>query len=940
MGCDADSFFKRVMRSTNTQILWPPKLKPGTKSKKDPHVRITGSPNSIRSAKEIIFEQLDTRRNRVTLKMDVAFTDHSHIIGKGGRSIQRVMDESGCHIHFPDSNRTNMAEKSNQVSIAGSAIGVEQSRCRIREMLPLTVQFDLPLNNGLHSPPTLDPQSSQLQSIQQSYGITIAFRYDSKCSNSYFASSGIITVAVRGARSHIFGLRQGINVLIEYLTGFSADAVNVPLTMNIDVAMHHHQFIEGRNNSNIRNIMQSTGAVIIMPEQPSVSGTCLSSASSSDALNSQASSMSDLTSAQNLNYSSDSGGFLPSGNQINMNSNNNNSNNDVESIINNSGNSANHQTFNGSNQNLAKAANSTRKTAIIIKGPNFESVYNAWQELLGCLPLILIFDLREGQDLDPVQVTQLMEQMRQISILIKPKQRQNTKSIVVRGPERDSRLLFEVRKRILDLDDSEVPVCCAKHAFKLQPCNKILSMILPQSASSQDQSQFNNLRPSVSLVNESSADLTTHLPNLHGQSPSIYELNNNFDLLNTLSLGSSSVSTKSQSGSFSQSPNFQPRNQQQQQSQSNQALFQALLAQQLVNQKQHQQIQSKQTDQSQQSVPLDILKNFEKRLYLQHRSSSNNYLDSSLNKFEARYSGFSYKGSQIQSGKSTVDGNLNNNIQIQSNKLSPQRSQPNIVDLDYDDFKLRAVKAVLSKPQFDKPRTPTPYWAGLGFSKSISEATSKDKFDGFAHSLRDNPLFTQSNLLDETSRRVSYSNESCSKLINALNPEYNLKSLMPIRESNTLATSNLDYQSASKQTMGSSFSDQNNNSISENNDDKLNISSNSCTTGKLSSNDTSSFVITEFLARVGLVQYVSLFSKHHIDLELLLTLTDKDLADLGISYVHRRKLAIAIAELKALQSDRIFSSLSSFEAAPGAERSKRQKADIIVKEEIEDLWSM
>ena len=51
----------------------------------------------------------------MTLKMDVSHTDHSHVIGKGGNNIKRVMQETGCHIHFPDSNRGNSLEKSNQV---------------------------------------------------------------------------------------------------------------------------------------------------------------------------------------------------------------------------------------------------------------------------------------------------------------------------------------------------------------------------------------------------------------------------------------------------------------------------------------------------------------------------------------------------------------------------------------------------------------------------------------------------------------------------------------------------------------------------------------------------------------------------------------------------------------------------------------------------------
>lgn len=47
--------------------------------------------------------------------MDVSHTEHSHVIGKGGGNIKKVMQETGCHIHFPDSNRNNQTDKSNQV---------------------------------------------------------------------------------------------------------------------------------------------------------------------------------------------------------------------------------------------------------------------------------------------------------------------------------------------------------------------------------------------------------------------------------------------------------------------------------------------------------------------------------------------------------------------------------------------------------------------------------------------------------------------------------------------------------------------------------------------------------------------------------------------------------------------------------------------------------
>lgn len=81
-----------------------------------------------RSMLQFDFQQ----NNRVTMKLDVSYTDHSHIIGKGGLTIKRVMEETGCHIHFPDSNRSNHQDKSNQVSIAGEMGSVERARARVR----------------------------------------------------------------------------------------------------------------------------------------------------------------------------------------------------------------------------------------------------------------------------------------------------------------------------------------------------------------------------------------------------------------------------------------------------------------------------------------------------------------------------------------------------------------------------------------------------------------------------------------------------------------------------------------------------------------------------------------------------------------------------------------------------------------------------------------
>ena len=149
-------------------------MKVGAKSKKDPHIRIGGQEENVFLAKNLIMDHLDTKSRRVTIKMDVSYTDHSHIIGKGGNTIRRVMSETGCHIHFPDSNRSNPNEKSNQVSIAGrEMIGVERARTRVRELTPLIFTFDLPIVASVDV--NLDTNDPFLRAVQEQYNIQVTF---------------------------------------------------------------------------------------------------------------------------------------------------------------------------------------------------------------------------------------------------------------------------------------------------------------------------------------------------------------------------------------------------------------------------------------------------------------------------------------------------------------------------------------------------------------------------------------------------------------------------------------------------------------------------------------------------------------------------------------------------------------------------------------------
>ena len=107
--------------------------------------------------------------NRVSLKMDVSFSDHSFIIGRFGRGIQNVSHETNCLIHFPDSNKNKQYEKSNQVSISGPAEGVLEARRRIRKLLPISFAFvisDVHHNEAMYH---VGPQKFEVRPRLQEY---------------------------------------------------------------------------------------------------------------------------------------------------------------------------------------------------------------------------------------------------------------------------------------------------------------------------------------------------------------------------------------------------------------------------------------------------------------------------------------------------------------------------------------------------------------------------------------------------------------------------------------------------------------------------------------------------------------------------------------------------------------------------------------------------
>lgn len=852
-GQTGEEFFQKIMEETATTITWPSKLKIGAKSKKDPHIKVAGLPDSVRQAKEKVMAVLDTKSNRVTLKMDVSHTDHSHIIGKGGGNIKRVMQDTGCHIHFPDSNRGATNEKSNQVSIAGQPLGVESARQQIRDLLPLVLTFDLPLSGRL---PT-DANSPTIQHIAQTCNVSISFKQRPRAGNQ--------TAVIRGSQQHISGIKDAIAHLVGHLTAKIASSV--PVNMQIDIAPQHHLFIIGRNGINIKQIMQRTGANILFPD--------------------------------------------PNGTQ--------------------------------------------RKGTVFITG-TVDAVIEARSQLIDCLPLILMFDLREEDgDPDIPNLNKIMEAY-DVFVSVKPKPKQPSKSVIVKSAEKNVARMYLARQEILGLDGNEnlavsstistsssvdhgipSPDNMSRNYFSklslsssppgylydhmnghtspmLSPIDPASNNPHPWFASTMAPSSptISNMigglvtPPMNPLMNRSTTYPSNPPPppglgppvtmsSMHNNVPCGYVINYSGSLPSSdgyvggMSIGAEQ-SHKSQNHLSRRTTS--PQGQRTPSPDDRQSLNGSPMR------------RSSSGSLSPRSPKCTSPMTVEDDA--NHNSvASGNDLTDSIPYHDAKTHG-SNDGALNPVGSSVTHGSKRQTVQIFSgaknvslrNSTSSLNSDPSESDdslssslsllqqllpntpiqpaARYDYLKSKATVAMQKKVVMNEVRTPTSHWSGLGFSKSMPESAIKELLDFKAH--------TKGNLLPyNESINGSFEATDTSSLFSSGPRESRSRSGFE----STLRPERLDEEELPAECSRPGTIGSRRNSCSS-------TSSSTCSD------------LRDLFEKVGLEKYLRTFQEQEVDLPTFLTLTDDDLKELGIAaFGARRKMLLTIQDLKMKPSHEI-----------------------------------
>ncbi|KAM6924115.1 bicaudal C homolog 2 [Xenentodon cancila] len=764
-GETGDEFFERVMRETNTQVKWPSKLKIGAKSKKDPHVKVEGKRTNVAEAKKKILEVLETKVNKVTLKMDVAYTEHSHVIGKGGGNIKKVMEVTSCHIHFPDSNRHNATgEKSNQVSIAGPIEGVEEARRRIRDLQPLSLTFELPVSLVPQALP--DAGSPLIQQVVQALGISVSFRsLPPQPQASFYGSS----CTVWGMQGNAAAVKKATCILVDLLLGSEVSGGIV--SSQLDVTSQQHLFLLGQNGAHFLSVMHQTQTQIILP---------------------------DLSAPQS-------------------------------------------------------------PPSLLIQGSP-DGVCLARQQLMDCLPVCLMFDIREDGEAEPCKLAQMMQNLG-VFISVKPKAKQTSKSVVVKGLERNISCLYEARHQLLGLDSCELAKTTGANHDLILPgsglTNYWLNMLLQQLRLS-EQEALTGTKPRPSPPPGLMSPTEEGRTGLKGADSRPLE---------------KILENEDQSG------------------------------------------QSE--DESSEDVvmsPSEVCHNSICRVGLSGRRGSLQSPEIAKMLSEGRRhstgQALAYRlmNTEAEGGRSERRNSLRRDVTL-AQTVCAGSSKPE--DYDYEKKKLLATRAMQRKPVFTEVRTPTDTWSGLGFSKSMPAEAVKELRNISRRSYRPY-LSTSSN---QQQSWASQTGKMCNGSDSENWRERRGSTALPASTSSPSPTSPCSPSSphppfSSLSTSTSSFPAFSS-SLNRSGNDKPpeGFVSSSCFEGacpsrraSTSSQHSPSSLMTddlpELLSQLGLIKYIDVFEQQEIDYQTFLTLSDEDLKEVGVStFGARRKMLIAISDL-------------------------------------------
>lgn len=496
-----------------------------------------------------------------------------------------------------------------------------------------------------------------------------------------------------------------------------------------------------------------------------------------------------------------------------------------------------------------------KRSTVLISG-SVDNVYLARQNILGCLPLVLMFELMPDQDVDPNELRQIMQTW-DVNIFLKNKKLDGRRLVVIKGAEKNADNIYEAW-RLISKAEKEPPKARIPSSYVIPEADPLYgignlnigqwlgSSKSPNPVLSHSQGQssthWDGGLPSAGSQVPSFLPRSPYTPLVLDPGSTLYS-NNYLSLSGNLDDYSNGLLPKTGNGSSSG------------------LNINSIIPSGMVTSMRDASCGNSSNTGSSVSSPIQSPRDASPD---QLMTSQGSLL---FGDYDSSKMGMKALSVMMTDIERRAPGCEKKRMELEHQKLNPLS--------DYSSKKLQAAKAMKEQVNAAGPRTPTSNWSGYGFSKSM-------------------PDFMIRQRMQEKWLQNNYGQKDVEKWDGWKAPSGELSSF-----SNSQGLSDLSYSSHLSQipenvsTAEAELTLQRppvNFSASNIMDCILPRSNKVNTSGQMD--------ITSILTDIQLEQYIDVFASQDVDLNMFLTLDSTDLKELGIKiFGHRKRILMVIKDL-------------------------------------------
>lgn len=208
---------------------------------------IAGKRDAVKEAKKLLLQKL---QKQASLDVYVPKNHHSFIIGKEGKIVKEIMDQTSTIVRIPRSD-----DPSEMINVAGTAENIRAAITKIQLIADEKAKMDivrLPIIKAFHAL-LAGHQSSEIKKLSEAHSVRIHVPPHNVVKDEIVVS----------------GEKQGVAIAVATLNARYAALQQTCGELPVPIEKNKHKFVRGPQGSNLDEIFKTTGVHVELPSAES-----------------------------------------------------------------------------------------------------------------------------------------------------------------------------------------------------------------------------------------------------------------------------------------------------------------------------------------------------------------------------------------------------------------------------------------------------------------------------------------------------------------------------------------------------------------------------------------------------------------------------------------------------------------------------------------------